>query len=289
MLVSDRFSPFSACTFISPGQSLEAGLDDVRRLGVEIADFGIGDHVAHIPLDEVLLSPKKMGRTFSQAAANAGVKLSQGLLLNFGPPTNDPSVGVRKMIDEKFPRVVEFLVEAGAASVMVTAGPAHEGLTWGECFCYAVDGLERYVRLSEGSGIKVCLEPDVDSFLRTPAEALRLLDAVPGLGLTLDLSHFVCRGIGQAAITVLVPRADLLHVRQASPGKIVDYWAAGSIDFEGLVRDLEAGGFAGEYCVEYLGVKPTLDMGIDPHEENAIALAGIRSIFENLKMRDGTK
>lgn len=279
-MTRSRRSPFSACTFITPGQDLEKGLSDVSALGVRIADFGVGDHVAHEPLAGILAAPRERGKVFARAAANAGITLGQALLVNFGPPTNAVDPKQRALIDENLPSLLEFLVEAGATSVMVTAGPHHPSRTWEDSFALAVDGLSRYASISEGSGILACLEPDVDSFLRSPSEALALLDAVPGVGLTLDLSHFICRSIPQMEVDCLVPRAHLVHVRQASPGLIVDQWIGGTIDFTKLVRQLEAGNFGGDYCVEYLGVAPTLDRGIDPYEENARALVGMREIFE---------
>ena len=274
-----RHSPFSACTFITPGQDLEKGLSDVRKLGVTIADFGVGDHVAHEPLAGILAAPRARGKVFAEVAANTGIQLSQALLVNFGPPTNAPEPEKRDIIDKNLPPLLEFLVEAGVSSLMVTAGPRHASLSWEECFQLAVDGLSRYARLSEGRGILVCLEPDVDSFLRNPTEALALLEAVSGIGLTLDLSHFICRSIAQSDVECLLPRTHLVHVRQASPGLIVDHWNTGTIDFTRLVHQLEAAHFNGEYCVEYLGVAPTLDRGIDPYEENARALESLREIL----------
>lgn len=277
--MTPRTAPFSACTFVKPGQSLEAGLSDVRALGVDTADFGLGNHVAHEPIDVVISNPVERGRAFAGAAKNTGLRLSQALLVNLGESTNHPDPAVRERINDDFPRLLEFLVEAGAESVMVTAGPRHPEAAWDDCFAWAVDGLSRYTRIAEDSGVKVCLEPDVDSFLRSPDEALRLLNAVPSLGLTLDLSHFICRSIPQSAVDCLLPRADLVHIRQASQGLIVDHWNEGSIDFPRLVQQLEFLGYQGEYCVEYLGVPPTLALGIDPHQENATTLQGMREIF----------
>lgn len=277
--MSLRDSPFAACTFITPGQSFEKGLSDVCALGVQVADFGVGSHVAHEPLADVLANPKTRGRAFAKAAQEAGISLGQAVLVDFGPPTNTPDRIQRELINENLPRLLEFLVEARSTSLMVTAGPLHAGLSWEECFRLAVDGLSRYTMLSEKSGVHICLEPDVDSFMRNPSDVLALLEAVPGLRLTLDLSHFICRSVPQRDIERLFPYTHLLHVRQASPGMIVDHWDAGTIDFRRLIRNLEAVGFDGEYCVEYLGVKPTLDCGIDPFLENAKALADLRNIL----------
>ena len=75
---------------------------------------------------------------------------------------------------------------------------------------------------------------------------------VPGLRLTLDLSHFELQSVTLDRMLTLVPLAGHLHVRAAKPGAIQVRWRDNETDFAALVAGLRAVGYAGAYCVEYV-------------------------------------
>ena len=80
----------------------------------------------------------------------------------------------------------------------------------------------------------------------------RLCEDVPGLRLTLDLSHFELQSVTLDRMLTLVPLAGHLHVRAAKPGAIQVRWRDNETDFAALVAGLRAVGYAGAYCVEYV-------------------------------------
>ena len=80
----------------------------------------------------------------------------------------------------------------------------------------------------------------------------RLCEDVPGLRLTLDLSHFELQSVTLDRMLTLVPLAGHLHVRGAKPGAIQVRWNDNETDLAALVAALRAAGYAGAYCVEYV-------------------------------------
>ena len=112
--------------------------------------------------------------------------------------------------------------------------------------------LRYFVAEGQRRGLLIRIEPHIESITWTPELTLQMLAAAPGLSLTLDYSHFVFHAIPNAHIAVLDPHATHWHARQASPGQGQAATAAGTIDFARIVRDLQARGYAGTLCLEYV-------------------------------------
>jgi sugar phosphate isomerase/epimerase len=79
---------------------------------------------------------------------------------------------------------------------------------------------------------------------------------VPGLGLTLDHSHFICQGISPQRIEILYPLARHVHVRQSAPNEIVTPVENGVVVFLDVLQKLKASGYDGLFCIEYLALTP---------------------------------
>jgi len=84
-----------------------------------------------------------------------------------------------------------------------------------------------------------------------PERALALVQAVPGLQLTLDSSHFVAGGIPVERVHPLIPYAGHFHARQAAPGHLQRAHDCGVLDFGDILRRLAGAGYDGYLCVEY--------------------------------------
>ena len=101
-------------------------------------------------------------------------------------------------------------------------------------------------------GVQVRIEAHAGSIAPIPELVTRLCNDVPGLRLTLDLSHFELQSVTLDRMLTLVPLAGHLHVRGAKPGAIQVRWNDNETDLAALVAALRAVGYAGAYCVEYV-------------------------------------
>jgi sugar phosphate isomerase/epimerase len=75
---------------------------------------------------------------------------------------------------------------------------------------------------------------------------IALLEAVPGIKLTLDYSHFICLGYPQEEIDPLAPYAAHVHLRQARPGALQTKMEEGTLNFFalfGLLKKLNYKGY----------------------------------------------
>ena len=94
------------------------------------------------------------------------------------------------------------------------------------------------------------LEPCIQ--LGKRADALELLERVPGLELTLDYSHFVYQGIAESEIEALAPFARHCHVRGARQGRMQAPLRESQTDFERMVDVLGDADYDGFVGLEYV-------------------------------------
>jgi len=100
-------------------------------------------------------------------------------------------------------------------------------------------------------GLRVQIEPNLGSIASTPELVLDLLDAVPGLGLVLDASHFVVQSIPMRRIVPLAAHTTQVHLRAARPGEIQVAWHRNETDFVTLFAALHAANYGGPVTIEY--------------------------------------
>jgi sugar phosphate isomerase/epimerase len=247
-------SRLCGCSFIHPHQSLAQGLERVRRLGFDWADVGIGGANGHFNPVEVAQAPLVYSDQIRRELPE-GMRLNECFTLNFGPPINTPDAAVRRQTRTLFEGLCRFARSAGFRSVLLIPGPIHDDLGLEHSLDLAAEALIELVKIAGAHDVWLNLEADCEGCARTPEAAVRLCHQVPGLGLTLDYSHFVVQNIDAKRIEGLHPYARHLHVRQAAPGHIVTDVDAGCIDYARIVQDLETSGYRGLYAIEYLSLR----------------------------------
>jgi sugar phosphate isomerase/epimerase len=153
---------------------------------------------------------------------------------------------------EDIRQVVRFCQFVGVEQIMLLPGMISPGLTRELAFDKAVASLNQIVPVVTDSGLKVSVEPHVHGVLESPALAKRMVDEVPGLGLTLDYAHLVCLGYTQEQIDELAPYATHIHLRQARPGVLQSKIAEGTINFNAMLGLLKGLGYKGYIAYEYV-------------------------------------
>jgi sugar phosphate isomerase/epimerase len=87
-----------------------------------------------------------------------------------------------------------------------------------------------------------------------PESAENLVQAVPGLTLTLDYTHFTRLGMPDADIEPLVQYASHFHVRGAREGRLQERFAHNSIDYERVFEAMQETGYTGWLGIEYVWI-----------------------------------
>lgn len=103
-------------------------------------------------------------------------------------------------------------------------------------------------------GVLLSVETHVNQLTELPADAARLCEQVPGLGLTLDPSHYYAGPNQGKPFDSLYPKVYGTGFRAG--GMSIDTiqmpWGEGPIDFDAVVRGMEAAGYKSFYVAEYL-------------------------------------
>jgi sugar phosphate isomerase/epimerase len=144
-----------------------------------------------------------------------------------------------------------FAKAAGAPSVFILPGMINPGQSRSEAFAASAEALKPLVAAGEEAGIPVLIEPHIHSFLESPGLTRELVQAVPGLKIVLDPSHYIALGYRQDEIDPLVDIAGHVHLRQARPGVIQTKMDLGIVNFPGFFAALRDSGYDGWLTVEY--------------------------------------
>jgi sugar phosphate isomerase/epimerase len=232
-----------------PGQHERIGI--VRLLGFELVDIALflADGAG------LVADPAGIAAGLRASLAEHGLA-SEDLFLAVGETVeeiapNQRDHALREQRRREFSAAVRVAGELGIRGLTVLPG-----VTWAEdpaaSWAVCVEELSWRVEKATALGVEVRIEPHAGSIVPVPELTARFCDDVPGLRLTLDLSHFELQSVTLDRMLTLVPLAGHLHVRAAKPGAIQVRWRDNETDFAALLAALRAAGYGGAYCVEYV-------------------------------------
>jgi sugar phosphate isomerase/epimerase len=137
---------------------------------------------------------------------------------------------------------------------VVTIGAARRGTPEAE----EAARLRALLAVAAARGVTLTVETHSAQLTELPDVAVRLCQAVPGLGLTLDASHYYAGPNAGADFSAVYPHVRHVHLRDAG-----DDWdhiqmpaGSGRVDFGAIVRGLDAAGYSGKFAIEYIDSIP---------------------------------
>lgn len=176
---------------------------------------------------------------------------------------------------EMFSALLPLATDLHAPGVTLSPGVYQEGAF--ERVCGALTAM---VEAGKAAGLRVSIEAQPDSMAQTPDAALRLLDAVPGLELTLDWANLVYQKAAHEAIAALLPRTRHIQVRQAAPGKLQTPFEQGKIDLKRMMDALVQANYSGAVCVELVNVAGRHGIiAVSPARESARLRDTLRDLY----------
>lgn len=114
--------------------------------------------------------------------------------------------------------------------------------------------LRTLVAIAQREGVRLSVETHCNQITERPADALWMCRQVPGLGLTLDPSHYFAGPNQGAPSDELYPYVYGTGFRAGSMNwaTIQMPWGTGPIPFDSIVRKLQDAGYTGYYVAEYI-------------------------------------
>lgn len=225
---------------------LEQAAGTIARLGFRAIDLGTGPH---------------LDTTRAANTPNAEATVIRGLLARFNltltdlyimlPQINASETDQRETALELFEQLVPFALALGTPGITISPGIVHKD-GHEHSLARSVPALLRMLDAVDDTDLRISFEPHMDSVAQRPEDALLLLDAAPGLSLTLDPAHFTCQGIVWREVAPLLEHVAHVHIRQAARGQLQTAHERGTVSLNDLLEDLHATGYRGALTIEYM-------------------------------------
>ena len=167
---------------------------------------------------------------------------------------------------------------AGFESMMMLPGDVHDaenplvedlGQSKQEAWDLSVQELSAMVDIAESNGMRCNVEPCIFSIAHHPNDCAKLMNDVPGLGVTLDYAHQVQLELSQEEIEPMHQYARHVQCKQSAPGEFQAKPDEGVIDFKRVMHKLKADKFDGVVSVEFVSSPEVLEKGWDLKVESA--------------------
>ncbi|SNT62144.1 Sugar phosphate isomerase/epimerase [Actinomadura meyerae] len=230
----------------------------IASLGFAGVNIGVWGSITQLRADKAAADPSVRGREVAERLARHGL-VPADVFLIADPDysvlaVNHPSFEERERSRERFQRWIEFADAVGANGLTILPGLDFDGIAHEDSLLLAADELAVRVQEAQGAGLEVSVEPHIGSVVASPEDTARLVDLCPGLGLTLDHSHFVMQGYAVPELDPLFGRVRHLHARGARPDRLQVGMKNNEIDYEYVVGGLQDAGFDGFLITEYLWI-----------------------------------
>jgi sugar phosphate isomerase/epimerase len=152
--------------------------------------------------------------------------------------------------DRQFQAVCHMARHLAVATMTIPAAPTGADLE------AEVQRLQHLVQVAEQEGIVLTVETRIGTLTELPDMAVKLCERVPGLGLTLDPSHYICGPHQNRSFDQVLPYVRHVHLRDT--GRTLDKMQVrvgqGELEYGRLIAQLERVGYDRALTVEIIDV-----------------------------------
>jgi sugar phosphate isomerase/epimerase len=184
--------------------------------------------------------PDYRGR-LQKAAENA--RLPFGCIAVDGADVYEPELADRHASRKRAHRWLDILATIGARQVRIDAGDP-VAMT-DDVFAVLVEGYEELVARGRRLGLEILMENHRGA-LQEPTHVVRLLEAVPGLGLLFDTNNWAA-GRQQAGWAMTAPYAKATHIKTFHFDELGD---DPTVDLHHAIQLLQTAGYDGAWGIE---------------------------------------
>ena len=264
--------------------SFEEVVKVMSLIGFRAIDVGAFSGWAHYEPDDLARQPHKMAQDITEIGQRYDMALTD-LIVAFGSElgghcVNFPDLAVRDANLETFKGLTDFCHQAGIPGMTLFPGVEHASIGREASFELAVEELSRLAEIGHQAGLRVSFEPHVDSITESPDDALKVVEQVPNLSLTLDYSHFLYLRYSDEQIEPLLPYTGHFHIRQATQGVLQCRSSEGEIDFERALSRLCDLGYDGWVAFEYVWEQWLDNDRVDVLSETLVLRRQLAKFFE---------
>lgn len=248
-----------ACAdFTFPLLPFDAALDLIAALQFDGIDLGLFAGSSHVDPEESLEDVRSSAATLSSRLRDRNLVVADlfvvpGLGFETLAP-NHPDVAERGRSRDLYHRAVDFAGQVDACHLTTLPGVFFAEESRESSFDRCTEELAWRVEVATEAGIPFGVEPHIGSVAATPRDAQTLVEATPGLTLTLDYGHFISQGYASEEIEPLIRCASHFHARCTCPGRLQCSTKENTVDFGRVIRTMAEQGYRGAVGVEYVWI-----------------------------------
>lgn len=249
---------FACADFTFPLLSHQQSLKLISMLGFDGVDLGLFENRSHLWPSTQFRDVSHQATELKKQLDDLELKAADVFLqvdADFNPVAiNRPEPEVRAKARDWFEQTLEYAATLECEHVTALPGVEIEGEDRVTSLARTCEELEWRVEKSRAAGIVFGTEAHVGSIAQTPQAALELVQAVPGLTLTLDYTHFTRAGLPDSEVEPLIEVASHFHVRGARQGRLQCNFNQSTIDHGRVMEVMKATGYRGWTGIEYVWV-----------------------------------
>jgi len=233
-------------------------LDLIAMLGFDGVDIGLFEGRSHLQPSQSFKSPAKSGAQLGRKLTDRRLRCADVFLqldssfVSYA--VNQPDAARRQYAREGFLQTLDYAAACGAKHVTTLPGVYFKSEKPAESWARCCDELAWRVEQAKQHRIVFGVEAHVGSIVPKPNAALRLVQSVPDLTLTLDYTHFTRAGLPDNAAEPLLEHASHFHARCARKGRLQTSIKQNTIDYAQVLRAMQKANYRGYVGVEYVWV-----------------------------------
>ena len=265
----------------------------LKLLGFTHVDVGLFERTPDLSPTRLLARPRLFIARLQKDLDSAGLQVADIFLQTGLDPAmrsaNDPSPEVRMHNRRLFLRTLELCAALGCRHLTGLPGVLHRSVDRAADFALAAEEAAWRQSTAAQAGITFAIEAHLGSICKDVASTRALIEAVPGLSLTLDYGHFVAAGVPSRSIHPLLRFASHIHLRGAAPNRLQTPMSENQIDFAGIVRRLTEMRYSGFFALEYVYINWEGCNRTDNLSETLLLRRLLESVHKRRFLKTGSK
>ena len=229
----------------------------ISMLGLKGVDIGLFEDRSHLQPSTEFANVQRSGRALGQQLADNGLvaaDLFLQLALDYeSHAVNHPQPEIRHHARDAFLKVLDYAAECNGKHVTGLPGAFFDHEPKPDSMARAAEELAWRVEQAQAHDVVFAIEPHIGSLANTPERAAVLVQAVPGLTLTLDYGHFVPRGFAADEVDHLLQHATHFHVRGVNSQSGATSLADDELDWPHILNIMDQTGYNGWLELEFGG------------------------------------
>lgn len=277
---------FACADFTFPLLEHDKVLQLIAMLDCKGVDIGLFSGRSHLTAESEFQQIKHRAKSLKKQLDDLGLvatdvylQLDTDLSLY---AINHPENNRRQFARDSFLKLIDYASELGADHITTLPGMYFTGEEKTDSVKRCQEELNWRLEKVEGSTLSFGVEAHVGSPFTSPNDTKALLDAVPGLTLTLDYTHFIRNGYTQEEVDSLLVYASHFHARGAMKDRLQVSMTDNCIDYLKIVENLEKVHYNGWIGLEYIWINWERCNEVDTLSETIRLRDTIKNAYERL-------